>query len=57
LRKLASKLGVSAHWLENGEADPAEQLARLVLDHDEERLPPLAAVLALRVLGERELLL
>jgi transcriptional regulator with XRE-family HTH domain len=33
LRKLAPKLGVSVHWLETGEDDPAEELARLVLEH------------------------
>jgi transcriptional regulator with XRE-family HTH domain len=33
LRKLAPKLGVSVHWLETGEPDPAEELAGLVLNH------------------------
>lgn len=54
LRKLAPKLGVSAHWLETGEPDPAEQLARLVLDHESRPLPALAVVLARRVLEERD---
>jgi transcriptional regulator with XRE-family HTH domain len=31
LRALAPRLGVSVHWLETGEPDPAEELARLVL--------------------------
>ena len=32
LRKLAPKLGVSVSWLETGEDDPAEELARIVLE-------------------------
>lgn len=51
LRKLASKLGVSVEWLETGEQSPAEQLARLVLDHDGQPLPAAARRLARRVLG------
>jgi len=39
LRKLAPKLGVSVAWLETGEQSPAEQLARLVLDHAGQPLP------------------
>jgi transcriptional regulator with XRE-family HTH domain len=31
LRALAPRLGVSVHWLETGEQDPAEELARLVI--------------------------
>ena len=46
LRKLASRLGVSVHWLETGRHDPAEELARLVLDHQGRCLPPKAVVLA-----------
>ena len=49
LRLLAARLGVSTHWLETGEQDPAEQLARLVLAHPA-GLPPQAQVLARRVL-------
>jgi transcriptional regulator with XRE-family HTH domain len=51
LRKLAPKLGVSPHWLETGEDDPAEQLARLVLAHPGRPLPRHAAALARKVLG------
>ncbi len=40
LRQLAPKLDLSVHWLETGEADPAEQLAQIVLEH---RGPPIAA--------------
>jgi transcriptional regulator with XRE-family HTH domain len=50
LRKLAPKLGVSVAWLETGEQSPAEQLARLVLDHDGQLLPARARRLARRVL-------
>jgi transcriptional regulator with XRE-family HTH domain len=52
LRKLAPKLGVSVEWLETGAIGPAEQLARLVLDHDGR--PPAAAAqrLARRVLDQ-----
>jgi transcriptional regulator with XRE-family HTH domain len=53
LRKLAAKLGVSVHWLETGEPDPAEQLAQLVLDHAGHPLPPQAARLARAILRER----
>jgi transcriptional regulator with XRE-family HTH domain len=49
LRKLAPKLGVSVHWLETGDEDPAEELARLVLEH-ESALPPQATALARHVL-------
>jgi hypothetical protein len=45
-------LGVSVHWLETGEADPAEALARLVLEHRGRALPTAALRLARRVLGE-----
>jgi len=50
LRELAPKLGVSVHWLETGQQDPAEELARLVLEHPNELLPPRAATLARRIL-------
>src|SRR5438445_8430618 len=53
LRKLASKLGVSVHWLETGEDDPAEELARLVLEHPGTAWPPKSAVaLAHAILGD-----
>ena len=45
LRKLAPKLGVSVTWLETGNEDPAEALARLVLEH--EGRPPRRAALEL----------
>jgi transcriptional regulator with XRE-family HTH domain len=50
IRKIALRLGVSAHWLETGEEDPAEELARLVLDHQRKPLPSRAATLARRIL-------
>ncbi len=50
LRKLAPKLGVSVHWLETGEQDPAEQLAQLVLEHQRRPLPRRAITLARAVL-------
>lgn len=50
LRKIAPKLEVSVHWLETGKPDPAEELARLVLDHRGRPLPAAAARLARRVL-------
>jgi transcriptional regulator with XRE-family HTH domain len=51
LRQLAPKLGVSVHWLETGEADPAEQLAQIVLDRRGRPLPPIATRLARKVLN------
>jgi transcriptional regulator with XRE-family HTH domain len=50
LRRLAAKLDVSAHWLETGEHDPAEQLAQLVLEHQGRALPLRASTLARRLL-------
>src|SRR3954454_10494563 len=50
LRKLAPKLGVSVSWLETGEDDPAEELARIVLASNGAALDARAAVLARRVL-------
>jgi transcriptional regulator with XRE-family HTH domain len=50
LRKLAPKLGVTVHWLETGKEDPAEQLARLVLEHQGRLLPRRATTLARAVL-------
>jgi transcriptional regulator with XRE-family HTH domain len=51
LRKLAPKLGVSAHWLETGEEDPAEALARIVLAHRGQVVPREAVSFARSVLG------
>lgn len=53
LRKLAPKLGVSVAWLETGKEDPAEELARLVLECNGGPLDPRAAALARRVLELR----
>jgi transcriptional regulator with XRE-family HTH domain len=53
LRKLATKLDVSVHWLETGEEDPAEELARLVLEHQRHPLPRRAVMLARAVLQRR----
>jgi transcriptional regulator with XRE-family HTH domain len=50
LRFIAPKLGVSVHWLETGEDDPAEQLARLVLDYDGRPPASSAKRLARRIL-------
>ena len=50
LRALAAKLGVSVHWLETGKEDPAEELARLVLEAPARVLPARARVLAKAVL-------
>ncbi len=52
LRRIAPILGVSAHWLETGRDDPAEELALLVLSTVPE--DSLLADLALEVLHERE---
>lgn len=52
LRKLAATLDVSVHWLETGEPDPAEELARIVLDHRGRPLPSRAAVLARTILAK-----
>jgi len=50
LRALAAKLDVSVHWLETGEDDPAEELARLVLESRGRPLPARAGALARAVL-------
>ena len=50
LRRLAPKLGVSVAWLETGEDDPAEELARLVLASNGGELDARASELARRVL-------
>ncbi len=52
LRQLAVKLDVTVHWLETGEDDPAEELARIVLDHRSGPLPSRARTLARRLLRE-----
>ncbi len=52
LRKLAPKLGVSPHWLETGQDDPAEELARLVLEHRGGQLPRQATTLARTILRD-----
>jgi transcriptional regulator with XRE-family HTH domain len=51
LRRIAPRLSVSVHWLETGTEDPAEQLARLVLEYEGRPLPSSAAALAQVVLG------
>ena len=51
LRKIAPRLGVSVHWLETGKADPAEQLASIVLEHRGRPLPRSAIPLARNVLA------
>ena len=53
LRKLAPKLGVSVAWLETGRDDPAEELARLVVESNGGPLGPRAIALARRVLEVR----
>jgi transcriptional regulator with XRE-family HTH domain len=50
LRTLAAKLDVSVYWLETGVDDPAEALARLVLEYRGRPLPPRASALARAVL-------
>src|SRR5690242_12769319 len=51
LFKLAPELGVSTHWLETGQDDPAQELARLVLEHPA-LLPERAGQLACAILGD-----
>jgi transcriptional regulator with XRE-family HTH domain len=50
LRTLAATLDVSVYWLETGDDDPAETLARLVLEYRGRPLPARAAALARSVL-------
>jgi transcriptional regulator with XRE-family HTH domain len=50
LRSIAARFSVSVHWLETGEADPAEELARLVLEYKGRPLPTRARGLAQAVL-------
>jgi transcriptional regulator with XRE-family HTH domain len=52
LRKFAPQLLVSVHWLETGEVDPAEELARLVLENQGKQLPARAAKLARMITRE-----
>ncbi len=56
LRMLAAKLDVSPYWLETGRDDPAEILARLVLEHRDRPLPARAGRLARAVLDRRDIL-
>jgi len=51
LPKLASKLETTAHWLETGAPDPADELAALVLEYGRRPLPRRATQLARKVLG------
>ena len=51
LRALAPLLQCSVHWLETGIEDPAEALARLVLEHHGRPLPKRAATLARQILA------
>jgi len=51
LRKLAPKLETTAHWLETGAPDPADELAALVLEYGRRPLPRRATQLARKVLG------
>lgn len=53
IRKLAIRLGVSAHWLETGRDDPAEELAQLVLAHKDGPVPARATKLAQSILRSR----
>ncbi len=50
LRKLAPKLQTTVAWLETGKADPADELAALVLEHKGKPLPRAAVALALQIL-------
>ena len=50
LRTLAVNLEVSAYWLETGMDDPAEALARLVVEYHGRPLPARARALARTVL-------
>jgi transcriptional regulator with XRE-family HTH domain len=50
LRTLAANLDVSAYWLATGDADPAEALARLVVEYRGRPLPAGARALARAVL-------
>jgi transcriptional regulator with XRE-family HTH domain len=50
LRALAAKLDVSVYWLETGQDDPADALARLVLEYRRRPLPARAVALARAVL-------
>jgi transcriptional regulator with XRE-family HTH domain len=52
LRKLAPKLETTAHWLETGAPDPADELAALVLEYKPRPLPRRATQLARKALRE-----
>ena len=52
IRKLAPRLNVSAHWLETGEQDPAQELAHIILNHPKQPPPPRATTLARRILRD-----
>lgn len=51
LRKIAPKLGVSVAWLETGNEDPAELLARLVIEYEGSPPQRVALELARAALG------
>jgi transcriptional regulator with XRE-family HTH domain len=55
LRALASSLSVSVHWLETGRDDPAETLARIVLEHKSGPVPRRATTLARQILSGQRL--
>ena len=48
---LAPKLETTAHWLETGVPDPADELAALVLEYGRRPLPRRATQLARKALG------
>jgi len=48
---LAPRLETTAHWLETGAPDPADELAALVLECGRRPLPRRATHLARKVLG------
>ena len=50
LAALAPKLGVSIYWLQTGKQDPADELARIVLEQRGRPLPRRASTLARAVL-------
>jgi transcriptional regulator with XRE-family HTH domain len=54
LRQIAPKIEVSVHWLETGREDPAETLARLVLETAGNPLPPHASTLAREILASSD---
>lgn len=55
LRRLASKLNVSAYWLETGQPDPSLLLAQMVLDRrNGDTLPAQARRLAQQILQRQD---